>query len=98
MRTSEHATRASSAVVSYVVILVAFQVCLLTVAVEAFAHERDEERAFVERAGVGAEAAEAEVARWRGDETVALWSAARHVDIFEQAFGIPLELVAVPEE
>lgn len=34
----------------------------------------------------------------RGDETVALWSAARHVDIFEQAFGIPLELVAVPEE
>ena len=37
MRTSEHATRASSAVVIYVVILVAFQVFLLTVAVEAFA-------------------------------------------------------------
>lgn len=33
----------------------------------------------------------------RGDETVALWSAARHVDIFEQAFNLPLELVAVPE-
>ncbi len=37
MRTSERATRASSAVVIYVVILVAFQVFLLTVAVEAFA-------------------------------------------------------------
>ena len=37
MRTSKHATRASSAVVIYVVILVAFQVFLLTVAVEAFA-------------------------------------------------------------
>ena len=37
MRTSEQATRASSAVVIYVVILVAFQVFLLTVAVEAFA-------------------------------------------------------------
>lgn len=34
----------------------------------------------------------------RGDETVALWSAARHVDIFEMAFGLPLELVAVPED
>ena len=37
MRTSGRATRASSAVVVYVVILVAFQVFLLTVAVEAFA-------------------------------------------------------------
>ena len=37
MRASPHATRASSAVVVYVVILVAFQVFLLTVAVEAFA-------------------------------------------------------------
>ena len=37
MRTSGQATRASSAVVIYVVILVAFQVFLLTVAVEAFA-------------------------------------------------------------
>ena len=39
MRTSEQATRASSAVVIYVVILVAFQVFLLTVAVEAFASD-----------------------------------------------------------
>ena len=37
MRASPRATRASSAVVVYVVILVAFQVFLLTVAVEAFA-------------------------------------------------------------
>ena len=36
MRTSGQATRASSALVIYVVILVAFQVFLLTVAVEAF--------------------------------------------------------------
>jgi hypothetical protein len=39
MRTSGQATRASSAVVIYVVILVAFQVFLLTVAVEAFASD-----------------------------------------------------------
>ena len=39
MRTSGQATRASSAVVIYVVILVAFQVILLTVAVEAFASD-----------------------------------------------------------
>ncbi len=37
MRTSRQAPRASSAVVIYVIILVAFQVFLLTVAVEAFA-------------------------------------------------------------
>jgi hypothetical protein len=37
MRTSQRDTRASSAVVVYVIILVAFQVFLLTVAVEAFA-------------------------------------------------------------
>ena len=37
MRSSQHATRASSAVVIYVVILVAFQVFLITVAVEALA-------------------------------------------------------------
>ena len=36
MRTSERARRTSSAVVLYVVILVAFQVFLITVAVEAF--------------------------------------------------------------
>jgi len=37
MRTSQRDTRASSAVAVYVIILVAFQVFLLTVAVEAFA-------------------------------------------------------------
>jgi len=37
MRSSPRATRASSAVVIYVIILVAFQVFLLTVAVDAFA-------------------------------------------------------------
>ena len=37
MRSSPRATQASSAVVVYVIILVAFQVFLLTVAVEAFA-------------------------------------------------------------
>jgi lipopolysaccharide export LptBFGC system permease protein LptF len=37
VRSSPRATRASSAVVVYVIILVAFQVFLLTVAVEAFA-------------------------------------------------------------
>ena len=37
MRTSRHAPRTSSAVVVYVIVLVAFQVFLLTVAVEAFA-------------------------------------------------------------
>ena len=37
MRSDQHDTRASSALVIYVIILVAFQVFLLTVAVEAFA-------------------------------------------------------------
>ena len=36
MRTSEHGRRTSSAVSLYVIILVAFQVFLITVAVEAF--------------------------------------------------------------
>ena len=36
MRTSERARRTSSAVVLYVIIFVAFQVFLITVAVEAF--------------------------------------------------------------
>jgi hypothetical protein len=36
MRTSERGRRTSSAVVLYVIILVAFQVFLITVAVEAF--------------------------------------------------------------
>lgn len=42
MRTSRAASRTSSAVVVYVIVLVSFQVFLLTVAVEAFA--TDEER------------------------------------------------------
>ncbi len=36
MNTSERARRASSAVVLYVIVIVAFQVFLITVAVEAF--------------------------------------------------------------
>ena len=36
MRASERSRRASSAVVVYVIVLVAFQVFLITVAVEAF--------------------------------------------------------------
>lgn len=39
MRTSRHSPRSSSAVVIYVVILVALQVFLVTVAVEAFASD-----------------------------------------------------------
>ena len=39
MRTPGHAPRASSAVVIYVIIIVAFQVFLLTVAVEALASD-----------------------------------------------------------
>jgi hypothetical protein len=42
MRTSPQARRASSALVIYVIVLVAFQVFLITVAVEAF--QADEER------------------------------------------------------
>ena len=42
MRASERARRTSSAVVLYVIILVAFQVFLITVAVEAF--QTDDER------------------------------------------------------
>lgn len=41
MRTSRRANRASAAILIYVIILVAFQVFLLTVAVEAFsAHDK----------------------------------------------------------
>jgi hypothetical protein len=42
MRTSERRRRASSAIAIYVIILVAFQVFLITVAVEAF--QADDER------------------------------------------------------
>lgn len=34
----------------------------------------------------------------RGDEQVALWSVEHHRDIFEQAFGLTLEVVSVPDE
>jgi exopolyphosphatase/guanosine-5'-triphosphate,3'-diphosphate pyrophosphatase len=34
----------------------------------------------------------------RGDEQVALWSVEHHRDIFEQAFGLSLEVVSVPDE
>ena len=43
MRTSRQAPRTSSAIVVYVIILVAFQVFLLTVAVEAFAADDETE-------------------------------------------------------
>jgi hypothetical protein len=33
----------------------------------------------------------------RGDGQVALWSVDRHRDIFEEAFGMTLEVVAIPE-
>lgn len=41
MRASEQSRRASSALVVYVIILVAFQVFLLTVAVEAFQTDKE---------------------------------------------------------
>jgi len=41
MRASERSRRASSAVVVYVIILVAFQVFLITVAVEAFQTDKE---------------------------------------------------------
>ena len=41
MRTSQQSRRASSALVVYVIILVAFQVFLLTVAVEAFQTDKE---------------------------------------------------------
>ena len=34
----------------------------------------------------------------RGDELVPLWSAEHHRDVFEQAFGLELEIVSVPDE
>ena len=50
MRLSEHSRRSSSAVLVYVIILVAFQVFLITVAAEAFL--ADEERLAWATAGV----------------------------------------------
>ncbi len=34
----------------------------------------------------------------RGEEEVLLWAAQNHRDIFERAFGLPLEIVAVPAD
>lgn len=50
MRRSERSRRASSAAVIYVIVLVAFQVFLITVAVEAF--QSDDERLAWATAGV----------------------------------------------
>jgi hypothetical protein len=63
VRTSAQARRATSALVVYVIILVAFQVFLLTVAVEAF--QTDEEALAWATAGVSVVLAAASVALLR---------------------------------
>jgi hypothetical protein len=63
VRTSRHAPRTSSAVVVYVILLVAFQVFLLTVAVEAFA--TDDERLGWATATVSVVLAGASTFLWR---------------------------------
>ena len=63
MRTSELSRRATSALVVYVIILVAFQVFLLTVAVEAF--QTDEESLAWATAGVSIALAAGSVALYR---------------------------------
>ena len=63
MRVSRQAPRTSAAVVVYVVVLVSFQVFLLTVAVEAFA--TDDERLAWATAGVSAALAGASTFLWR---------------------------------
>src|SRR5690606_5350046 len=35
---------------------------------------------------------------FRGDEQVALWALERHTDIFEQAFGLKLQVIPIPVE
>ena len=35
---------------------------------------------------------------FRGDEQVAVWALERHVDIFEQAFGLKLQVIPIPDE
>ncbi len=35
---------------------------------------------------------------FRGDDQVALWALERHTDIFEQAFGLKLQVIPMPEE
>lgn len=67
MRTSRQAPRASSAVVVYVVLLVAFQVFLLTVAVEALA--TDDERLAWATAGVSVVLAAGSTVLWRSLRT-----------------------------
>lgn len=63
MRTSRQAPRASSALVVYVIVLVAFQVFLLTVAVEAFA--ADDEALAWSTAGVSVALAAASAVLYR---------------------------------
>ena len=35
---------------------------------------------------------------FRGDEQVALWALEHHRDIFEQAFGLKLEVIPIPDD
>lgn len=63
MRADERATRVSSAVAIYVIILVAFQVFLLTVAVEAWAS--DDERLAWATAAVSVALASASAVLWK---------------------------------
>ena len=63
MRADERATRVSSAVAIYVIILVAFQVFLLTVAVEAWAS--DDERLAWATAAVSVTLACASAVLWK---------------------------------
>jgi exopolyphosphatase/guanosine-5'-triphosphate,3'-diphosphate pyrophosphatase len=35
---------------------------------------------------------------FRGDEQVAVWALERHVEVFEQAFGLKLQVIPIPEE
>ncbi len=63
MRADERATRVSSAVAIYVIILVAFQVFLLTVAVEAWAS--DDERLAWATAAVSVTLASASAVLWK---------------------------------
>ena len=63
MRADERATRVSSAVAIYVIILVAFQVFLLTVAVEAWAS--DDERLAWAMAAVSVTLASASAVLWK---------------------------------
>jgi exopolyphosphatase/guanosine-5'-triphosphate,3'-diphosphate pyrophosphatase len=35
---------------------------------------------------------------FRGDEQVAVWALERHVEVFEQAFGLKLQVIPIPDE